>query len=441
MFWWWFRTNLQESSLLREAIERVARVFCDLVVFLDSDFKVYTDGQKFREFFQEHADGRTFTDFMATSEDVERFTSMVAATCTADAPGLITVTLLQNHGLQKVEADIFISRTHKGVILGIAVSKEQFPSSEMTPQARYLCCPNLLDSESSNEASMSAWSTPTEKVFAEGRIDQILLLGESEHWVVPSGILSVNLQTILGQGGFSVVHSGLLAGVPVHRATASHEHLRCALNEIRIYRHVRHRNIALFHGASLVNGELAVVLENISGQCLGQFVDRDLRASWKASLILDLLSAVWYLHALQPSIVHGDLKPNNAMVEVLLPFEQGLTPHLKLIDFGLSRILGRKPESMGGTPKWIAPEVLEGHRAATHADMYSVGCIMFFILTRNTPVSQDQENFVSPLHWPAGETFAKAVPICEACVCLDAKARPNAADVLLQMRRAMVDEC
>jgi len=105
--------NLQESSLLREAIERVARVFCDLVVFLDSDFKVYTDGQKFREFFQEHADGRTFTDFMATSEDVERFTSMVAATSTTDTPGMITVTLFQSHGLRKVEADIFISRTHR----------------------------------------------------------------------------------------------------------------------------------------------------------------------------------------------------------------------------------------------------------------------------------------------------------------------------------------
>jgi len=253
----------------------------------------------------------------------------------------------------------------------------------------------------------------------------------------------------LGQGGFSAVHGGLLAGAPIAvkmprcRSFASHEHLRCALNEIRIYRRVHHQNIAMFHGAALVNGQLAVVLENISGQCLTQFVVQDrLQASWKTSLIFGLLSAVWYLHALEPSIVHGDLKPNNAMVEVMLPFKQILTPQIKLIDFGLSRILGRKPQSMGGTAKWRAPEVLdEGHRAATHADIYSAGCIMFFILTKKNPVSQDQENFVSPLHWPAGETFAKAVPICEACVCLDAKARPNAADVLLQMRRALVDEC
>jgi len=130
------------------------------------------------------------------------------------------------------------------------------------------------------------------------------------------------------------------------------------------------------------------------------------------------------------------------MVEILLPCQKPLTPQIKLIDFGLSRILGRKPKSMGGIATWRAPEVIdEDHRAATPADIYSVGCIMFFILTKRYPVSQDQEHFVSPLHWPAGQTFTKAVQICETCVCLDATARPNAAHVFSQMQRAMVDEC
>jgi len=313
-------------------------VFCDLVLFLDADFKIHTDHREACAFFQEPADGRVFTDFIAMSEDVKRFTSMVATACSTDAPGLITVTLLQNRGLRKVDADLFISRTHKGVILGIAVSKEQLPTNEMgsPTECLGLQC-DILDSEiqstcqteSLNGASISAWSTQTDKIFAEASIEQIQELGMLEHWMVPSGILSINLQTILGQGSFSVVHSGLLAGAPIAvkmpggRFTASNEHLRCALNEIRIYRHVRHQNIALFHGAALVNGQLAVVLENISGQCLTEFVVQDrLQASWKTSLIFGLLSAVWYLHALEPSIVHGDLKPNNAMVEMLLPFRQ-----------------------------------------------------------------------------------------------------------------------
>jgi len=458
---WQALANMHESSLLREAIERVARIFCDLVIFLDTEFTVYTDSREFRAFFQEQADGRSFTDFIATSEDIERFKSMVATTCKTDAPGRITVTLLQRHGLQKVDADLFISRTHKGVILGIAVSKEQLPTmestGEMTPRAQVVgvrC--DLLNSddqtESLNGASTSAWSTPTEQMFAEASIEHILNLGELEHWMVPAGMLNINFKTILGEGGFSVVYSGHIAGAPVavklpkgrliHNETETHEHMRCVLNEVRIYRHVRHRNIVTFHGATLVNGQLAVVLENISGQCLSAFVYQDtLQTSWQTSLILDLLSAVWYLHAREPSIVHGDLKPSNAMVELCVPFQQGLTPHLKLIDFGLSRLLGRKPQSMGGTAKWTAPELQnEGNKATVFADMYSVGCVMCFILTTNTPVSHHQEHLASPLHWPAGETSTKAVSICEACVCLDAEARPSAAHVFVQMH-AVVDEC
>jgi len=62
-----------------------------------------------------------FTNFIAMSEDVERFTSMMATTGTMDAPGLIKVTSLQKScGLRKVDA-----------VLGIAVSKEQFPTYKM----------------------------------------------------------------------------------------------------------------------------------------------------------------------------------------------------------------------------------------------------------------------------------------------------------------------
>jgi len=118
-------------------------------------------------------------------------------------------------------------------------------------------------------------------------------------------------------------------------------------------------------------------------------------------MILDLLSAVWYLHEQKPLIVHGDLKATNLMVEIQVADVGGdLVPHLKLLDLGLSRIRGRRPCSMGGTEKWIAPEVCDlGKNAATSADMYSVGCIMFFILTGRTPAKHTQihERLVRPL--------------------------------------------
>jgi len=89
--------------------------------FLDSYFTIHTVHREARVFFQEFVGGRVFTNFITMSEDVERFTSLMATTGTMDAPGLIKVTSLQKScGLRKVDA-----------VLGIAVSKEQFPTNKM----------------------------------------------------------------------------------------------------------------------------------------------------------------------------------------------------------------------------------------------------------------------------------------------------------------------
>jgi len=86
----------------------------------------------------------------------------------------------------------------------------------------------------------------------------------------------------------------------------------------------------------LFNGQLALVLEKIRGQCLSAFVCQPNMSMYlNVSMILDLLSAIWYLHEQRPPIVNGDLKPTNLMVETrVADVGRNLLPHLKLLDFG-----------------------------------------------------------------------------------------------------------
>jgi len=93
---------------------------------------MHADSRELRACFYENAKGRAFTDFITTREDVERFTSMVATTRTTDTPGLITATLLREHGRQKVDSQLFVRHTTNGFILGTAVEKEQFAPKEGT---------------------------------------------------------------------------------------------------------------------------------------------------------------------------------------------------------------------------------------------------------------------------------------------------------------------
>ena len=65
--------------------------------------------------------------------------------------------------------------------------------------------------------------------------------------------------------------------------------------------------------------------------------------------------AIAYLHARQPAIIHADLKPSNIMVQA---YESG--PHVKLLDFGLSRVISHAAKIDGGTQGFMAPEVVRG---------------------------------------------------------------------------------
>ncbi|XP_017493989.1 PREDICTED: death-associated protein kinase 2-like, partial [Rhagoletis zephyria] len=92
-----------------------------------------------------------------------------------------------------------------------------------------------------------------------------------------------------------------------------------------------------------------------------------------------ILSALVHLH--EKSIVHLDLKPENILLT-----EEG-SRQIKLIDFGISRLLKEKADIKGvyGTPEFIAPEILNYEPIGFGTDLWSVGCIAYTMLYGSSP--------------------------------------------------------
>jgi len=130
-------------------------------------------------------------------------------------------------------------------------------------------------------------------------------------------------------------------------------------NELRILRKVRHPNIVGYLGCVFEQTRVGLICELVDGQTLEKYVLQQNTAKDVQNRFLALhgvCSALGYLHTRQTSIVHGEVKAQNIMVET-----RNNQVHSKLLDFGLSQIQSRNPRHLGGTLHWMAPEVYQ-HR-------------------------------------------------------------------------------
>ncbi|MDB5956710.1 MAG: protein kinase (serine/threonine-protein kinase)-like protein [Ramlibacter sp.] len=169
-------------------------------------------------------------------------------------------------------------------------------------------------------------------------------------------------------------------------AAAEYEHR--FRTEARSAARLQHPNIVSVYDSDR-EGEVAfLVMEYIQGDDLKHHLDRGVRYSLEQSLkiIRDLLSALDYAH--KQGIVHRDVKPANLLIEP--------GGRVKLTDFGVARIQDsgeatRTQGSMVGTLKYMAPEQVQGQKIDSRADLFSVGVVLYQLLTDKRPFDGDND--------------------------------------------------
>ncbi|CAE8723890.1 unnamed protein product [Polarella glacialis] len=230
--------------------------------------------------------------------------------------------------------------------------------------------------------------------FQSSDLVRIMTIGIAEHWFIKPSDITPDPKSILGSGGFGIVVKGMLnhateVAIKIPKTRFQQREESQLANEMRLFRHIRHSNIVLFHGATLmiINGGspcLSLVLEWVNGGNFGDYMQQlrsnavfeaDGRA-FAYKILLDVARGMTYLHKLTPIILHLDLKPANILVEKSVP------PKGKITDFGLSRFARSSlPQHKVGTEKYMAPEVAQGKSYGPAADVFSFGRVIIWTIT------------------------------------------------------------
>ncbi|KAI9105964.1 kinase-like domain-containing protein [Phlyctochytrium arcticum] len=221
------------------------------------------------------------------------------------------------------------------------------------------------------------------------------------------------LETELGRGAFSTVRLGVhkesgkkyavkLLHAEIPYGSAGEESLgaegaksadlaRVASDvfarEIELMGQVCHDNIVQLYEHFSEASQAVMVLEYMGGGDLHDYValQGHLSESVARDYFAQMVGAIEHLHG--KMIVHRDLKPENFLLDMR-------RKRVKLSDFGVAKIVGNSSSNtIYGTPYYLAPEVLESNPALPHkynnddfaVDMYSLGAILFFMLTGDVP--------------------------------------------------------
>jgi predicted ATPase/DNA-binding SARP family transcriptional activator len=148
------------------------------------------------------------------------------------------------------------------------------------------------------------------------------------------------------------------------------------LTEARMLARLNHPNITQIYDALFDEGEdrFYLVMEYVDGKDLAEIIrgGTPLPLDWVLDVAMGILRALSYAHG--QGIVHRDVKPANVMI----------ADDVKLTDFGLANlkaILQRRTDFIAGTLAYIAPEQIEGRPTDGRADLYSLGVMLFEMIT------------------------------------------------------------
>ncbi len=203
---------------------------------------------------------------------------------------------------------------------------------------------------------------------------------------------------VLGEGGngivFKVHHpmmDKLMAIKMLNAAGLKEESLERFKREARAISKLEHSNIAAIHDFGITeNEQLYMVMDFIEGMSLDELITQEgaLLVSFAIDLMIQLSDAMSHAHAMK--VLHRDIKPANVMLRCFTDRQ----PIPKILDFGLAKMLdpeekeSTKITQFGqtfGSPPYMSPEQIECAHVDERADIYSMGCMFYEMLTGVPP--------------------------------------------------------
>jgi eukaryotic-like serine/threonine-protein kinase len=202
------------------------------------------------------------------------------------------------------------------------------------------------------------------------------------------------LREEVGRGGFGIVCRGFDPATDREIAVKLYRGRELPA-EPRLVGQVRHPNVVTVHGAAVHDGKPGIWMEFVSGRTLADRVQSEgpLPPRDVTRIGIALCQALAAVHT--AGVVHQDVKPRNVMEEtggriVLMDFGAGLSSR--------ERGEGANARRFSGTPLYMAPEVVGGATPSVHSDVYSLGVLLFYLLSGTYPVYATNLQELTKLH-------------------------------------------
>jgi Protein kinase domain len=158
------------------------------------------------------------------------------------------------------------------------------------------------------------------------------------------------------------------------------------LSEARAAARLSHPGIVVVHdvGRDAASDTLYIAFEHLKGRTLGELVAGRQPLEWREAVRIVARVAEALQHAHAQGVVHRDIKPTNIML-----LDSG---EPKVMDFGIAKVPAERLTSTGqffGTPSYMSPEQASGEALDGRSDLFSLGCVLYLLLTGRTAFEGD----------------------------------------------------
>ncbi len=257
----------------------------------------------------------------------------------------------------------------------------------------------------------------------------------------------------LGRGGMGNVYRVVdkkineeMALKLLHPAVAAEEKtIERFKNELKLARKITHKNVCRMYDLNEEGGTLYITMEYVPGEDLKSMVKMTGQLSVGRAVLIAKQICEGLTEAHRLGVVHRDLKSRNIMID-----KEG---NAKIMDFGIARSLKTKGITddgiMVGTPDYMSPEQVKGEETDPRSDIYSLGIILFEMVTGKIPFEGDTSFSIALKHKtelpPDPREFNTQIPeefsrVILKCLEKDREKRYQRADELASKLSKIEDE-